>query len=158
MITEKQIDIVCDSENTPQSISSNAAFDQISANVNNVLQELRDSPKHDFIALKGWRNECYNIRPTFSSPPLFKMERSATCKYLTIFWKKLQDISFSALHCIIYKLFGIGMFGLRQYGVDINGYVMDPEKGLCIWMQKRSVSKPTWPGKWDNFVSYIILS
>ena len=88
MITEKQIDIVCDSENTPQSISSNDAFDQISANIHNVLVELRDSPKHDFIALKGWRNECYNIRPTFSSPPLFKMERSATCKYIK-FDKKL---------------------------------------------------------------------
>ena len=45
------------------------------------------------------------------------------------------------------------MFGLRQYGVDINGYVMDPERGLCVWMQKRSITKPTWPGKWDNFVS-----
>ena len=50
-----------------------------------------------------------------------------------------------------------GMFGLRQYGVDINGYVNDPEKGLCVWMQRRSVSKPTWPGKWDNFVSNISL-
>ena len=49
------------------------------------------------------------------------------------------------------------MFGLRQYGVDINGYVNDPEKGLCVWMQRRSVSKPTWPGRWDNFVSMIIL-
>ena len=64
--------------------------------------------------------------------------------------------SFYSLHCRVYQLFGIGMFGLRQYGVDINGYVMDPENGLSIWMQKRSISKPTWPGKWDNFVSYIL--
>ena len=90
VITEKQIDIVCDSENTPQSNSSNDTFDQISANYNNVLQQLRDSPKHDFIALKGWRNECYNIRPSFSSPPLFKMERSATCKYLIILCKVIK--------------------------------------------------------------------
>ena len=48
------------------------------------------------------------------------------------------------------------MFGLRQYGVDINGYVNDPEKGLCVWMQRRSVSKPTWPGKWDNFVCKLM--
>ena len=51
-----------------------------------------------------------------------------------------------------------GMFGLRQYGVDINGYVNDPEKGLCVWMQRRSVSKPTWPGKWDNFVSEYLFN
>ena len=43
--------------------------------------------------------------------------------------------------------------GLRQYGVDINGYVNHPEKGLCLWFQRRSKDKPTWPGMWDNFVS-----
>lgn len=36
--------------------------------------------------------------------------------------------------------------------MDINGYVMDPEKGLCIWLQQRSATKQTWPGKWDNMV------
>lgn len=45
-----------------------------------------------------------------------------------------------------------GLFGIRNYGVDINGYVMDPEKGLCIWLQRRSATKQTWPGKWDNMV------
>ena len=45
------------------------------------------------------------------------------------------------------------LFGVRQYGVDINGFVDDPERGLMIWLQKRSSTKPTWPGKWDNFVS-----
>ncbi|KAJ4439714.1 hypothetical protein ANN_07842 [Periplaneta americana] len=44
------------------------------------------------------------------------------------------------------------LFGIRNYGVDINGYVMDPEKGLCIWLQRRSATKQTWPGKWDNMV------
>ena len=46
----------------------------------------------------------------------------------------------------------VGLFGLHNYGVDINGYVMDPEKGLCIWLQRRSATKQTWPGKWDNMV------
>lgn len=45
------------------------------------------------------------------------------------------------------------MFGIRKYGVDINGYVMDPVKGLSIWLQKRSPNKQTWPGYWDNIVS-----
>ena len=44
------------------------------------------------------------------------------------------------------------MFGFRQYGIDINGYVNHPDLGLCVWLQKRSSTKPTWPGKWDNFV------
>ena len=51
------------------------------------------------------------------------------------------------------KLKYIGLFGIRKYGVDINGYVMDPVKGLSIWLQKRSPTKQTWPSYWDNFVS-----
>lgn len=42
--------------------------------------------------------------------------------------------------------------GIRNYGVDINGYVRDPKRGLCIWLQQRSDTKQTWPGKWDNMV------
>ncbi|XP_055711662.1 uncharacterized protein LOC129806876 [Phlebotomus papatasi] len=54
---------------------------------------------------------------------LLKMDRSATC-----------------------------LFGVRNYGVDINGYVKHPSRGLCIWLQQRSDTKQTWPGKWDNMV------
>ena len=79
-VSEKQIDIVWNSSSNTENSSIGDSFDLISANINGVLQALRDSPNHDFMALKGWRNECYNIRPTFSEPPLFKMERSATCK------------------------------------------------------------------------------
>ena len=44
------------------------------------------------------------------------------------------------------------MFGLRQYGVDVNGYVKDENDQISVWLQKRAVTKPTWPGRWDNFV------
>lgn len=44
------------------------------------------------------------------------------------------------------------LFGIRNYGVDINGYVRHPTRGLCIWLQQRSDTKQTWPGKWDNMV------
>nr|XP_013107327.1 unnamed protein product [Stomoxys calcitrans] len=44
------------------------------------------------------------------------------------------------------------LFGVRKYGVDINGYVKHPTQGLCIWLQQRSNTKETWPGKWDNMV------
>lgn len=76
-----------------------------------------------FKALRGWRSECYEIKPKFSAPLLFKMERSAT-----------------------------PLFGVRQYGVHINGYVHHSSMGLSLWMQRRSSTKQTWPGKLDSFV------
>lgn len=45
-----------------------------------------------------------------------------------------------------------GLFGICNYGVDINGYTKDPVKGLCIWLQRRSRTKQRWPGRWDNMV------
>jgi len=85
---------------------------------------LLDLKSQDVVpALRGWRYECYEIRPSFSAPVLFKMERSAT-----------------------------PLFGVRQYGVHINGYVQDNEKGMSLWIQRRSKNKQTWPGKLDSFV------
>ena len=45
------------------------------------------------------------------------------------------------------------LFGVRKYGIDINGYVIHPKLGLCMWQQQRSNTKETWPGKWDSLVS-----
>nr|CAD7434020.1 unnamed protein product [Timema monikensis] len=108
----------------PDGVELNPAFRDYaerSAKVEAFLKECRAN--NLFVALKGWRDECYEVRPMFSEDSLLKMDRSATC-----------------------------LFGIRNYGVDINGYVMDPEKGLCIWLQRRSPTKETWPGKWDNMV------
>lgn len=66
--------------------------------------------------------QCYEVKTTFNAKSLLKMDRSATC-----------------------------LFGIRNYGVDITGYVRHPELGLCIWLQKRSSTKQTWPG------NYIII-
>ena len=88
-ISATQIDILSKHETNTQSRST---FDEISANIDVVLRSLRDSPNHDFVALKGWRDECYNIRPEFSAPPLFKMERSATCKTKLIKLVLVQEI------------------------------------------------------------------
>jgi 8-oxo-dGTP pyrophosphatase MutT (NUDIX family) len=46
-----------------------------------------------------------------------------------------------------------GLFGVRQYGVEINGYTRHPQLGMSLWLQRRALSKPTWPGKWDNMVA-----
>ena len=77
-----------------------------------------------FSTLKGWRNERYEIRPRFGSPALFAMERAAT-----------------------------PLFGLLQYGVDLNGYVKDQNGNISLWISKRSQTKQTWPGCFDNFVA-----
>uniref|UniRef100_A0A2M4APQ8 Putative thiamine pyrophosphokinase n=1 Tax=Anopheles triannulatus TaxID=58253 RepID=A0A2M4APQ8_9DIPT len=91
-----------------------------SQQVDRILREFREQGL--FVALKGWRDECYDVKSSTGS--LLKMDRSATC-----------------------------LFGVRNYGVEINGYVRHPTKGLCIWLQQRSDTKQTWPGKWDNMVS-----
>lgn len=90
-----------------------------------ALQEaLLDMKRRDvFPPLRGWRNECYEVRESYAQPLLFKMERSAA-----------------------------PLFGVRQYGVHINGFVRHSSQGLCLWLQRRSASKQTWPNMMDNFV------
>jgi len=86
-----------------------------------VLLDLKE--QNLFEALRGWRDECYDIKEHFSSPALFKMERSAT-----------------------------PLFGLRQYGIHINGFVRHSTHGDCLWLQRRSASKQTYPGLLDSLV------
>lgn len=62
-------------------------------------------------ALKGWRDECYEVL-SVSHESLLKMDRSATC-----------------------------LFGIRNFGVEINGYIRCPVRGMCIWLQQRSATK-----------------
>jgi len=76
-----------------------------------------------FPSLTGWRDECYEIRLKFSEIPIFKVERSAT-----------------------------PLFGFKQYGVHINGFVETSENEKSIWIQRRSKTKPTYSGKLDTFV------
>ncbi|KAL4710579.1 hypothetical protein ACJJTC_008981 [Scirpophaga incertulas] len=79
---------------------------------------------NDLVALKGWRDECFAVSAPFCHENLLEMDRSAIC-----------------------------LFGIRNYGVSVTGYLIHPTKGLCIWLQQRSFTKQTWPGKWDCFVS-----
>ncbi|GIY33831.1 uncharacterized protein YJR142W [Caerostris extrusa] len=77
-----------------------------------------------FHTLSGWRNECYDVSSKFGDVPVMKMERSATC-----------------------------LFGIKRCGVHVNGYVKNADGSKSVWIQKRSFTKPTWPGKLDNMVS-----
>jgi len=107
------------------SISFNDHLDSLlsrSGALNSVLMEL--SIRGFFSnALNGWRNECYEIRNNFTDPTMFRVERAAS-----------------------------PLLGVRKYGVQINGYVRHASLGTCLWLQQRSVMKPTWPGMMDNFV------
>ncbi|XP_030828536.1 nudix hydrolase 24, chloroplastic isoform X1 [Strongylocentrotus purpuratus] len=78
----------------------------------------------NFITLQGWRNENYAVSRSYYDTPLFEMERSATC-----------------------------LFGVKQYGVHVNGYYKHPIDGICMWIGKRSSTKQTYPGKLDQIAA-----
>ncbi len=71
----------------------------------------------------GWREEAYPVGVAFSQPPLFTMERAA-----------------------------VPLFGVKGYGVHVNGYVNDGQT-LKMWIGRRSRTKPTGPGKLDQVVA-----
>jgi hypothetical protein len=73
--------------------------------------------------VKGWRDEAYPVGQSFHGPALFRMERAA-----------------------------VPLFGVRAYGVHLNGYVGAGED-LKLWVGKRSPSKQTAPGKLDHLVA-----
>lgn len=71
----------------------------------------------------GWRDEPYAVRARWGTDPLFQMERAA-----------------------------VPLFGVEGYGVHINGFVRDGDQ-LKMWIGKRSLTKPTAPGKLDQIVA-----
>eukprot|EP01137_Pigoraptor_chileana_P027174 Opistho-2@9449 len=78
-----------------------------------------------FQPLSGWRNEHYAVSTSFVAPRLMSIERAAA-----------------------------PLFGIRQYGVHINGYVVDASTGtVSMWIGRRSLTKQTFPGLLDNTVA-----
>ena len=74
--------------------------------------------------IKGWRGEPYAVSERWGRPPLFEMERAA-----------------------------VPLFGTEGYGVHVNGFVRDEDGGMKMWIGKRSLTKPTGPGKLDQVVA-----
>lgn len=70
----------------------------------------------------GWRDEPYPAGTGFDDPALFNMERAA-----------------------------VPLFGVRGYGVHMNGW-LEKDGGLHMWIGRRSLTKPTGPGKLDQMV------
>ena len=71
----------------------------------------------------GWRDEMYPVNRRWGESPALLMERAA-----------------------------IPFFGVRGYGVHMNGYVRRGDE-LHMWVAKRSLTKPTGPGKLDQMVA-----
>ncbi|KAM4611089.1 thiamine pyrophosphokinase 2 isoform 2-T2 [Polymixia lowei] len=73
--------------------------------------------------LKGWRDE-YEVMARFCDTPLMWMERAAT-----------------------------SLFGVKRYGVHINGYSWSETGELRMWLARRSPTKQTYPGRLDNLAA-----
>ncbi|MFQ5786000.1 MAG: DUF4743 domain-containing protein [Alphaproteobacteria bacterium] len=74
-------------------------------------------------AVPAWRGEMYPVARGFGAEPLLQMERAA-----------------------------IPLFGVRSYGVHVNGFVREGGR-LGMWIARRAKDKPTYPGMLDNFVA-----
>lgn len=71
----------------------------------------------------GRRDEYYPVTRNYSEPPFLKMERA-----------------------------GVPHFGVRAFGVHMNGYVRRAD-GIWMWIGRRAKNKSTYPGMLDNTVA-----
>ena len=71
----------------------------------------------------GWRGEKYKVARTYSAPTVFEIERAA-----------------------------VPLFGTIGCSVHMNGITWRNGE-LCMWVGRRSLSKPTGPGKLDQMVA-----
>uniref|UniRef100_A0A3Q3K1I5 DUF4743 domain-containing protein n=1 Tax=Monopterus albus TaxID=43700 RepID=A0A3Q3K1I5_MONAL len=77
--------------------------------------------------LKGWRDEKYSVMPKFSDPPLMWMERAAT-----------------------------SLFGVKRYGVHINGYTVTESGEVRMWLVSRH-TRVYWT-MWQQVVWLPVLA
>ncbi|OMO80799.1 hypothetical protein CCACVL1_12746 [Corchorus capsularis] len=73
--------------------------------------------------IPGIRNELYPVTSSFGAPVFFSLERAAA-----------------------------PYFGIKAYGIHMNGYV-EKDGQKFLWIGKRSPVKPTFPGMLDHLVA-----
>jgi 8-oxo-dGTP pyrophosphatase MutT (NUDIX family) len=76
-----------------------------------------------------WRNETFDVMPRWGEKPLFRLDRGA-----------------------------VPFFGVRAYGIHLNGFCRDRDGRLSLWIGKRAANKQVAPGKLDNLVAGGISS
>lgn len=74
--------------------------------------------------IQGWRDELYPVGPSFYAPPVFAVERAAA-----------------------------PILGALEYGVHMNGLVVQEDGATLMWMARRSASKSKYPGMLDHIVA-----
>jgi len=74
--------------------------------------------------IKGWRGELMPCVTAFDEEPLLAVERAV-----------------------------IPVLGFKGYGVHMNAYTKDKSGKKKLWVAKRSLDKPTWPGKLDHLAA-----
>lgn len=72
----------------------------------------------------GWRQELFPVRESFHDDPMLLLERAA-----------------------------VPHFGIKAYGVHMNGFVKDSNGKEFLWVARRSPAKPTFPGMLDHLVA-----
>jgi 8-oxo-dGTP pyrophosphatase MutT (NUDIX family) len=70
-----------------------------------------------------WRNETFDVAPRWGERPLFRVDRGA-----------------------------VPFFGVRAYGVHVNGYRRDGDR-YSLWIGRRASNKQVAPNKLDNLVA-----
>ena len=70
-----------------------------------------------------WRNETFDVAARWGEPPILRLDRGA-----------------------------VPFFGVRAYGVHLNGYRRDGDS-YSLWIGKRASNKQVAPGKLDNIVA-----
>lgn len=110
--------VFCIADNAVDLAPELAGFDDRTRAVAEALATLRDEG-----LINGWRDEPYPVAATYSSPPLFVVERAA-----------------------------VPLLGVKGYGVHVNGYVVEGDT-VKMWVGRRSLTKPTGPGKLDQVVA-----
>lgn len=73
--------------------------------------------------IRGWRDELFTVASDYGAEPLFDLERA-----------------------------GVPLFGVKAYGVHLNGYVRRDGE-IWLWVGKRAANRPIEPGKLDHLVA-----
>lgn len=81
-----------------------------------------------FDVLAGWRDELYPVYGDDSEPDniAFVMERASAA-----------------------------LFGVATFGVHLNAYIKNEQGEIFMWVARRALTKPTWPGLLDNCVRNV---
>ncbi|KAI7869592.1 NUDIX hydrolase domain-like protein [Mucor mucedo] len=93
-----------------------------------AVKALMDSWRQNktFDVLAGWRDELYPVYGDENEPDniAFVMERASAA-----------------------------LFGVSTFGVHLNAYIRNDQGEIFMWVARRALTKPTWPGLLDNCVA-----